>query len=40
MWVSAHFQLYSNDRLEFCEFCEGKIKKVNDAVFLNTLLNK
>ncbi len=32
MWFSPHFQLfYFNDRLEFCEFFEWKIKRINNA---------
>ncbi len=32
MWVSPHFHLfYFNESLEFCEFFEWKIKKINDA---------
>ncbi len=32
MRFSPHFQLfYFNDRLEFCEFIEGKIKRINNA---------
>ncbi len=32
MWVSPHFKLfYFNERIEFCEFFEWKIKKMNDA---------
>ncbi len=32
MRFSPHFQLfYFNDRLEFCEFFEWKIKRINDA---------
>ncbi len=32
MRFSPHFQLfYFNDRLEFCEFSEGKIKRINNA---------
>ncbi len=32
MRFSPHFQLfYFNDRLEFCEFFEGKIKRINNA---------
>ncbi len=32
MRFSPHFQLfYFNDRLEFCEFFEWKIKRINNA---------
>ncbi len=32
MRFSPHFQLfYFNDRLEFCEFIEWKIKRINNA---------
>ncbi len=32
MRFSPHFQLfYFNDRLEFCEFIEWKIKRINSA---------
>ncbi len=32
MWVSPHFKLfYFNERFEFCEFFEWKIKQINDA---------
>ncbi len=32
MRFSPHFPLfYFNDTLEFCEFFEGKIKRINDA---------
>ncbi len=32
MRFSPHFQLfYFNDRLEFCEFLEWKIKRINNA---------
>ncbi len=32
MKFSPHFQLfYFNDRLEFCEFIEWKIKRINNA---------
>ncbi len=32
MRFPAHFQLfYFNDRLEFCEFFEWKIKRINNA---------
>ncbi len=49
MRFSPHFQLfYFNDRLEFCEFFEWKIKRINNAdlfsqppllIFIEQLLN-
>ncbi len=38
MRFSPHFQLfYFNDRLEFCEFFEGKIKRINNADLFSQL---
>ncbi len=38
MRFSPHFQLfYFNDRLEFCEFFEWKIKRINNADFFSQL---
>ncbi len=39
MRFSPHFQLfYFNDRLEFCEFFEWKIKRINNADFFHSRL--
>ncbi len=38
MRFSPHFQLfYFNDRLEFCNFFEGKIKRINNADLFSQL---
>ncbi len=38
MRFSPHFQLfYFNDRLEFCKFFEGKIKRINNADLFSQL---
>ncbi len=38
MRFSPHFQLfYFNDRLEFCNFFEGKIKRINNANLFSQL---
>ncbi len=38
MIFSPHFQLfYFNDRLEFCKFFEGKIKRINNADLFSQL---
>ncbi len=38
MRFSPHSQLfYFNDRLEFCEFLEGKIKRINNADLFSQL---
>ncbi len=38
MRFSPHFQLfYFNDRLEFCEFFEWKIKRINNADLFSQL---
>ncbi len=38
MRFSPHFQLfYFNDRLEFCEFFEWKIKRINNADLFSPL---
>ncbi len=39
MRFSPHFQLfYFNDRLEFCEFFEWKIKRINNAFYFHSRL--
>ncbi len=38
MRFSPHFQLFCfNDRLEFCKFFEGKIKRINNADLFSQL---